>query len=214
MPSQASENLTVFNSAWAGRPFRLAKLTACRKSSRVLSAGRGEVKAGCNKNAACQSLPRRFRVRHKWSLFAQLQESGSAGTRTDAADAGIRLTWAAAIRQPSSVRSQRNHYFRAVALAQRWLLFGQLQEKRASAVTDVGREGFQQSAARLARRSIRYKRVSRSGGARGVPVRPSFGLPGSGMWPLVEINSRKCQFIDVIGPSLHHPAPPGVQWCG
>jgi hypothetical protein len=29
------------------------------------------------------------------------------------------------------------------------------------------------------------------------------------MWPLVEINSRKCQFLDVIGPSLHHLAPLG-----
>jgi hypothetical protein len=80
MPSQASENLTVFNSAWAGRPFRLAKLTACRKSSRVLSAGRVEVKADRNKNAARQSLPRRKRVKRKWSLFAQLQESGSPGS--------------------------------------------------------------------------------------------------------------------------------------
>ena len=67
-------------------------------------------------------------------------------------------------------------------------------------VADAGREGILGSAARLARRSIRYKRVSRSAGARRVPVHPSFGLSGSGMWPLVEIDSRKCQFADVISP--------------
>jgi hypothetical protein len=61
----------------AKRPFRCAKLTACRKKFAFLSAGQGEVKAGCSRIAATYdsgaNLPDFIGVANKWAFGAEIQ---------------------------------------------------------------------------------------------------------------------------------------------